>query len=147
MTAALDAQTLRTAASLWQQQKYELTTSFLGESMLPSIAPGDAVRLRFTREVAPGDVVLFIWRGHLGLHRAIAVSERWVLTRGDNNRLPDPPLQRNEVLARVLDAPPAPASRFVDRLTARAMRTSPRLGTLMIRALLLVRQLFVRGRR
>jgi len=78
-----------------------------GTSMLPSIWPGDVVEVRrqSAAEISPGDVVLCARPGGFLAHRVLAklpgpTGER-LITRGDAQRTPDPPVSPEELLGRV----------------------------------------------
>lgn len=86
-----------------------------GESMLPTLWPGDEVEIAHcsSSEIRRGDVVLASCQDRFFLHRVCKVSENGeVVTRGDAMPAPDPAM---------------PAESFVGKLTrvTRAGRTSP----------------------
>lgn len=144
----LDPRHLAAVAALWQREEREITASFAGGSMLPTIRPGDPIRLRFTRDCAIGDVVLSIVRERITLHRLIARGPRWLLTQGDANYVPDPPITADNILARVVDGDPGPPSTFrrprarlvIQRSCIGAMRLSQALGTRVIALFLIAQQ-------
>ncbi|HEY0607716.1 MAG TPA: S24/S26 family peptidase [Herpetosiphonaceae bacterium] len=75
-----------------------------GTSMLPLLRPGDAVWLMATdaATLRPGDLLLIRQQGVWLTHRLIAVgAERWQ-TKGDNNRLADPPVTAQEIEGRIV---------------------------------------------
>ena len=82
-------------AALWRLARREVVTSFLGTSMLPTIAPGVEVLLDCGKDWQVGDIIAFVDSGHLGVHRIMASSpdRRWLLTRGDNRFIPDDPFE------------------------------------------------------
>lgn len=76
-----------------------------GSSMLPAIRPLDeiAVERCHAHEVRRGEVVLFVQRGRLFVHRVIAVDSRGcIVTRGDTNPTPDEPLLPGQLLGKVV---------------------------------------------
>ena len=77
------------AASMWRAQRREIVASFGGTSMLPAIAPGEALRIVCGAEAAVDDVVLFFRSGRPIVHRVVAITSGGLWTRGDANVLPD----------------------------------------------------------
>lgn len=78
--------------------------SVTGTSMLPLLQPGDALWLQSIDPAAlrPGDLLLVRQNGVLLTHRLIVVRpERWQ-TKGDNNRLADPPVTARQIVGRIV---------------------------------------------
>jgi len=76
-----------------------------GSSMLPAYRTGDLVLgvATYVAGYSVGDVV--VWYAtytHGVIHRVINVSENYVVTKGDNNPLPDPPVPKAWVKYRAL---------------------------------------------
>lgn len=78
-----------------------------GNSMCPTIRHGDTVVVEFmpvTLEV--GDVVVFVDRrkGKLVTHRLVSLpgDMDMLITKGDNNRYPDAPLFRKDVIGKIV---------------------------------------------
>ena len=71
-----------------------------GLSMMPAISPGSCVTIKKTdiAAVEPGSVVLV--RSHAGLllHRLVGRDGQFAITRGDNNKDPDPPVTCAQIL-------------------------------------------------
>lgn len=63
-----------------------------GESMLPSVWPGDTVEIADCRfeDVHPGEIVLAFREGRLFLHRYLGRGPDGFLLRGDSMPAPDP---------------------------------------------------------
>ena len=63
-----------------------------GESMLPSLWPGDVVEIAncSLEDVRPGEVVLALRDGRLFLHRLVATQPNAFVLRGDSMPGPDP---------------------------------------------------------
>jgi hypothetical protein len=97
-----------------------------GVSMLPTLAPGQRVRIRPLpgADYRIGDVVVCVLRDELFAHRIVRRQGRGareaVITLGDNRQLCDPPTRVRDILGRVesalhgndwrpLPAPPRPA--------------------------------------
>jgi hypothetical protein len=91
-------------ASLWRAARREVVTSFLGTSMMPTIAPGGEVVLDCGRAWNVGDIVALIDADHLIVHRIIAASpdRRWLMTRGDQRTIPDNPIEADEAVIGVI---------------------------------------------
>ena len=72
--------------------------------MLPTIAPGVEVVLDCGKDWQIGDIIAYVDSGHLGVHRIMDASadRRWLLTRGDNNFLPDDPFEANDAIIGVI---------------------------------------------
>jgi hypothetical protein len=72
-----------------------------GASMLPTIAPGDRVRIGPVGVLRPGVVVLADAGGAPVLHRVVRVHDREVVLRGDACRMDDAPIRPADVVAAV----------------------------------------------
>jgi hypothetical protein len=73
--------------------------------MLPTLWPGDVVRIENGREISAGDIVLAERENCFVVHRIVGCAERdgrayWI-TRGDARPSDDQPLAASEVLGRV----------------------------------------------
>ena len=75
-----------------------------GESMLPSVWPGDVltVKRRRPEQLERGNIVLYRRGERLFIHRVTGIQEaggeRWVVTQGDATPHSDPPVAASEVL-------------------------------------------------
>ena len=102
-----DGAELLAIAAIWKTQRRELTASFGGASMEPSIRSGQPLRLLCGAGFDVGDVIAFVIEDQLGVHRVVAKYDGWILTRGDAKTLPDPPLcDLSRVVARIAEVPP-----------------------------------------
>jgi len=99
------ADLLAATAALWRTTNRQLVTSFLGTSMLPTIAPGVEVTIDCGREAAVGDVIAYTVGGHVVVHRIVGASPAFLLTRGDNVAIPDDPYDPSVGLIGVVTAP------------------------------------------
>jgi signal peptidase I len=81
-----------------------LRSRIRGTSMLPTLWSGDSVSVRpaTLADVRPGDIAVFLRNRHLVAHRVVrrevgrtGVS---IVTRGDAQRMDDPPIQACEML-------------------------------------------------
>jgi hypothetical protein len=81
--------------------------------MVPSILPGDLVLIQRAslHEISPGEVVLFLQKGRLFVHRVVdrkivatagQLEESCLITRGDRLRHEDPPVTEPELLGRLI---------------------------------------------
>lgn len=123
----LSAERIAAVATLWKQHRKSLRVRFDGVSMMPAIAPREEVRLICDgRTPRRGDVVAFLYREHLAVHRVVAIShdERWLLTRGDALFLPDRPVSIDAVIGCVAEVPEAAAQTTAERLFAALFRLS-----------------------
>ncbi len=84
-----------------------------GTSMVPSILPGDLISIHRAglSDIFPGEVVLFLQKGRLFVHRVVdrkvaatadSSDEPYLITRGDRLRHDDPPVSSLELLGRVV---------------------------------------------
>ena len=91
----LAAQVLRGGGSIRLQA--------LGNSMLPSIWPGDVLCIEHKRgeEMVPGDVVLVARDGRFFIHRLIEKRDSGWVTRGDSLAQNDSPVVESQVLGKV----------------------------------------------
>ena len=102
MTQARDDHKLDLAAEVLRAGG-RLRLQALGNSMLPSIWPGDVLCIEHKRgeEIVPGDIVLVARDGRFFIHRLIKKYEsRWI-TRGDSLPQSDPPVEEIQVLGKV----------------------------------------------
>lgn len=109
---------MEAVAKLWRATRREVVCRFAGASMSPALPPGAEVRLDCGAAGGAGDIIAFLERGHVVVHRVVALSSArgWILTRGDARLLPDAPIRRAEdVIGRVTAVregeafvPPAP---------------------------------------
>jgi signal peptidase I len=119
----------------------EVRLRVTGASMLPSLWPEDVVlihRIPF-REIAPGDVVLFLAQDRFFIHRVLAKSEKQLMTRGDALAAPDPPVGSDELLGRVVSirrggaVRPPSAPGLVGRLLSFGARPSTTFCNILLR--------------
>jgi len=85
---------------LWQYIPVPICISMvMGSSMYPSIEPGSIALGISTLFVKPraGDIVVARFGNHYIVHRLIYVNETIVITKGDANKAPDPPLALSDV--------------------------------------------------
>ncbi len=91
----------------------EVRLRVFGTSMVPSILPGDLVSIHRAslNDISPGEVVLFLRKGRLFIHRVVNLkvidvadspAESCLITRGDRLRHDDPPVSSPELLGRVV---------------------------------------------
>ena len=84
-----------------------LTRGFLynGPSMVPTFHPGNLLYIRpDSWDISPGDVIVFDNPSENipTVHRVVSISNRGLITRGDNNRLCDPsPVLPDHLVGRV----------------------------------------------
>lgn len=104
---SLNAAELEAVARLWKRERRKIVSSFNGTSMMPAIAPGQEVVVDCGLEPAVGDVVVFLFRDQVGVHRLVARSATWLLTWGDANPLPDDPIEPVRVVGTIRNAPAA----------------------------------------
>jgi signal peptidase I len=90
-------------AQLAEGQAIEIEAE--GGSMFPVIRNGDRVRVEpIETPVGRGDVVLVVINGAWVLHRVVDVSETGVITQGDNQPHPDPPVTLAHAVGRATHA-------------------------------------------
>lgn len=102
----LRADELAAVASIWKHERRAFTATFGGVSMLPTIAPGSPLEIVCGDDASPGDVILFLSRDQVVVHRLLAVRGSWALTRGDANAVPDQPVARQAVIGRATNVAP-----------------------------------------
>jgi hypothetical protein len=81
----------------------QLRLQVSGESMLPTLWPGDIVEIESCRanEVGHGEIVLAWHDGRFFLHRFLAGRESGFITRGDSMPGPDPAFAPDAILGRL----------------------------------------------
>lgn len=76
-----------------------------GTSMEPTLQSGDLVVVMkrvSLDDIAVGDIIVYRRGGALIIHRVIRVEDGALITKGDNNWLPDPPVRFQAVVGKVL---------------------------------------------
>jgi len=120
----------------------EVCLRVTGSSMLPSVWPGDVLTVcrAEAAQVLPGEIVLVARDGSLLAHRVIGKTQRFLITRGDNLSLNDPPVSGNELLGRVTSIlrggrriTPRPYLNFYERVLSFILRHSDRATSLSLR--------------
>jgi len=140
-------------AGIWKKTGRELVTRFGGSSMEPTIPPETEVRLLCGERAEPGDVIAFLAHDQVMVHRVVATGPDWVLTRGDAQVLPDPPIvDRTVILGRILEvrrtagwtdpapSPPSWMRAAVCGLCMGVLWSSPPAGAALVRVLLALRR-------
>ena len=138
----------------------EVRLRVFGTSMVPSILPGDLVSIQRAslHEISPGEVVLFLQKGRLFIHRVVdrkvvATADRpeepCLITRGDRLRHDDPPVSSPELLGRVVsierdNRKVALLPHEPSRLIVRLLQSSDRVTYLYLRLAACWRNLFLR---
>ncbi len=72
--------------------------------MIPSIFPGDLIGIKaLDNDLKIGSIYLYQSSNKLIIHRLAEISalQNTVITLGDNNDLPDPPIHREQILGQV----------------------------------------------
>ena len=103
----LPASVLEAALEMWSRAGKQYFIPITGCSMLPLIQEGDRVLVAHScASVRRGDVIVFRRGGRLVAHRVLRIyrrrSEPVFITKGDNVRRFDPPVNASEVAGRVL---------------------------------------------
>ena len=101
--SALVADALRCSGNLLGRVRLRV----YGESMLPSLWPGDVVEIESCSldNVKPGEIVLAQREGRLFLHRFVALCPpNAFLLRGDSMPAPDPQYPREALLGRLVSS-------------------------------------------
>jgi signal peptidase I len=82
----------------------EVRIRVTGASMLPAVWPGDVLTVKScpASDLQPGHIVLYRRDGRLTAHRILSISPGSVLTRGDSQVNPDPPIAESEIVGMVL---------------------------------------------
>jgi hypothetical protein len=153
----LDGARLRAVAELWRRSGREVTTQFGGTSMLPTIPPGVDVVLQCPASPKVGDIIAYVRADRLVVHRVVTLSDTlgWVLTCGDAEVVPDPPItDPTSVIGTVTKVrrdgtlvipPPAPPS-LPRRLGVLACEVALRLNVPLGRRVIRVLRLVTKGR-
>ena len=106
-----------------------------GVSMLPTLWPGDVLTVQSVRpeEVEPGEIVLYMRRDRFFIHRIVSADlkrdKAFLVTRGDCMFEDDPPVDRSELLGRIVEVRRA-GSKF--HPGAKAFILSPAPGVVVL---------------
>jgi hypothetical protein len=98
----LEGERLLAVLRIWKGQRRTLSARFGGASMRPTIDPADEVAFACGEAPAVGEVAVLVSDGKLMVHRVVARSADWWLTRGDASVVPDYPLREEAVIGRVV---------------------------------------------
>jgi hypothetical protein len=146
----VDARELAAIATLWKRERRTFTASFGGVSMLPTIAPGAPLEIVCGDDASPGDVILFLHRGQVVVHRLLATRGEWMLTRGDANAVPDLPIAREALVGRAIGVAgyvETAGQRFNRRLVLTAFRVTPFIAGALVPVLWHLRRVALAIRR
>jgi signal peptidase I len=116
----LRGEELAAIGAIWKRERRTLTTSFAGVSMMPTIAPGAPLEIVCGDDAEPGEVIVFLHRGQVVVHRLLDVRRSWMLTRGDANPIPDLPVASAAIVGRVVTVSGTDAPQYHES-TAQAM--------------------------
>lgn len=128
------------ASESWSAQREDLALEALrrsgrlplqvhGESMLPTLWPGDVAEIAAfsLNDVGPGDIVLAFRQGRFFLHRFLARrGDEGFVTRGDSMPGPDPAFPIDALLGKVVSV-----TRGGQVVSGRTRRLSRTLGLLV----------------
>jgi signal peptidase I len=73
-------------------------------SMLPTIKEGDWIcfvdynKYKEKNKLKIGDIITFKYKDERITHRIIKINDKWIITKGDNNKMEDEPINYNQVL-------------------------------------------------
>lgn len=98
----LDTQYLRTCVELLSRVGRSLESSVQGNSMGLTIPDGSRIRIRWTDNYRPGQIVACLQQGFLFAHRVVYTHGDAIITQGDGWILCDPPLRVSEVIGEVV---------------------------------------------
>ena len=86
------------------KRKDKFIISVQGNSMYPTFLEGEKVEITNPSELKRGDVVLFEnHRLDLIFHRIEYLSEKYIITKGDNHKFRDDMIERNSVIAKACE--------------------------------------------
>lgn len=163
-----DPDRIRALARQLQPREPTIESTARGVSMGDTIPDGTKLLIRLSeQEPAAGEVVAFLLQKRVVVHRVVHVgrnaARRHLLTRGDAEGLPDPPVECRHVLGPVVAierkgvwcSVPGPAVRpgteralasVALAATRSAMIFSPRFANALLRGVQRTRRLYVRVR-
>lgn len=150
----MSLEVIRSSAELLARSGGELRLSFSGVSMRPTLESGTEVVVDCGAEASPDSVCVVVLPDRLLVHRVITKGDGWLLTRGDSNPLPDPPLVlehctflgvvsgivAGEDLLPLPPFRPTGVQRFLTSACETAVRVQRQLGYGFIRILWLARR-------
>jgi signal peptidase len=74
----------------------------LSGSMEPTLSVNDLVLIHQTKEIEPGDVVVYQGGNSLVIHRVISVNGETIVTQGDANNISDDPIDMATVKGKMI---------------------------------------------
>lgn len=113
----------------------------LSGSMEPTLHVNDLVLVRRTRQVKPGDVVVYQSGSMLVIHRVVSVTEERIVTQGDANNVSDDPITPEDVKGVMVLAVPAVGAVVL------ALKKPPVVLAVLLAALLLNERAFRKERK
>ena len=78
--------------------------AYTGRSMHPTLFEADLLEIEQPRRISVGDVILFVSKDNLVVHRVVGVASEGISTRGDNNNDDDPGLVAPENIVGIVVA-------------------------------------------
>lgn len=74
----------------------------LSGSMEDEIQVGDYVFVKITKDVEEKDIISFVDNEDVITHRIVKIDEDEIITKGDNNNATDEPINKNQVIGKVV---------------------------------------------
>lgn len=87
--------------TLWMPFGYG-AANVLSESMEPTFSEGTLLFIKETKNVSPGDIVVYQAGTELIVHRVVAAKKNTIVTKGDANSVCDEPFCRTALKGKVI---------------------------------------------
>jgi signal peptidase I len=78
--------------------------AYTGRSMHPTLFEADLLEIEQPNRICVGDVILFVSKDNLVVHRVVSIASEGISTRGDNNNDDDPGLVAPEKIVGIVVA-------------------------------------------
>ena len=102
LPTTVDTRRLRTYVELLSRTGRSLDSEVQGNSMADTIPDGSRIRILWTNNYRPGQIVACLEHGFLFAHRVVHVYRDAIITQGDGWILCDPPRRVSEVIGEVI---------------------------------------------
>jgi signal peptidase len=93
MKSKIDQSMIISNSSLFERSSSSVRyCAYTGRSMHPTLSETDLLEIKQLRRISVGDVILFVCKDNLVVHRVVGIASEGISTRGDNNNDDDPEL-------------------------------------------------------
>ena len=86
MNSKIDQSLIIASSNLFERSSDSIRyCAYTGRSMYPTLFEADLLEIEPLRRICVGDVILFVSKDNLVIHRVVGIASKGISTRGDNN--------------------------------------------------------------